>query len=137
VATTVLAGIPPADLLARERETEYLRRRNNTDVTANQVPEYPMMTEWQRRWDHAETGLWTSSLIPDLPSWTRRKFGELNFHLSQFLSGHGCFEKYLHSIRKVESTECVDCGVAMDDAEHALFSWWQQKAALEVVINRT
>lgn len=34
-ATTVLAGIPPADLLARERETEYSRRRSNTDVTAN------------------------------------------------------------------------------------------------------
>lgn len=79
------------------------------------------------------------SLIPDLPSWTGRKFGELNFHLSQFLSGHECFRKYLHSIRKVETTESVDCRVAMDDADYALFScgrWGRQKAALEVVINR-
>jgi len=72
-------------------------------------------------------------------SWTGRRFGEVNYHLAQFLSGHGCFGKYLCKIRKAENTSCVDCGAAMDDPEHAFFScdrWWQLRRELEVQINR-
>lgn len=32
--------------------------------------------------------------------WVDRKRAELNFHLSRFLSGHGCFRKNLHRVSK-------------------------------------
>lgn len=135
-ATNVLAGIPPVDLLAREREVEYRRRRMDTSTTPSH---HATRTEWQKRWDTAETGQWTKTLIPDISRWTTRKFGGLNFHLSQFLSGHGCFGKYLCKIKKVDSAMCVDCGALTDDPEHAFFTcdrWWQQRRDLEANINR-
>lgn len=116
--TCVIAGIPPADLLARSREAEYQRRRSR----ASNMPGYPIKEEWQKRWDGVETGQWTRKLIPSISGWMERNFGEVNYHLSQFLSGHVCFEKYLRKIQKVENTSCVDCGAPMDDAEHAFFS---------------
>jgi len=138
-ATNVLAGIPPADLLAREREVEYVRRRSNSvGATANTVASFRTLAEWQRRWDMSATGRWTRTLIPNVSRWAGRTFGELNYHLSQFLSGHGCFGKYLNKIQKAETTGCVDCGAVMDDAEHALFScdrWWRRRRELEVAIN--
>lgn len=62
----------------------------------------------------------------------------MSYHLSQFLSGHGCFGKYLYRIKKAETTECIDCGAMMDDPEHAFFwcdRWWQQRRELEMLIN--
>ncbi|CAI6357877.1 unnamed protein product [Macrosiphum euphorbiae] len=44
-ATKVLAGIPLADLLARERETEYRRRRSITNVVTGAVPAYPTVAQ--------------------------------------------------------------------------------------------
>lgn len=137
-ATNVLAGTPPADLLAREREAEYSRRRSGIGTTANTVASYPTLAAWQRRWDTSETGRWTRTLISNVSSWTGRRFGELNYHLTQFLSGHGCFGTYLYKIQKVETAECVDCGAVMDNAEHVFFScdrWWRQRRELEGSIN--
>lgn len=134
-ATCVIAGIAPADLIARSRKEEHSRRRDN----AGDTPRYPMIEEWQRRWDGATTGLWTKTLIPSLRKWTERRFGEVNFHLSQFLSGHGCFGKYLFKIKKAENTSCVDCGAMMDDAAHAFFicgRWERQRRELEVYIGK-
>jgi len=121
-ATTVIAGTPPADLLAREREAEFLSRRSGVAEAVNTAARHPTLAAWQRRWDKSETGRWTRSMIPNISSWTGRRFGELSYHLSQFLSGHGCFGKYLYKIKKAETTECIDCGAVMDDPEHAFFS---------------
>ncbi|KAE9522138.1 hypothetical protein AGLY_017482 [Aphis glycines] len=116
-AACVIAATPPADLLAKSREVSYLKRKRGTDR-----PGYPTKEEWQRRWDSTETGQWTKRLIPNVAVWMERSFGEVNYHLSQFLSGHGCFGKYLCKIKKVENTSCVDRGSPMDDAEHAFFA---------------
>jgi len=49
-ATSVIAGIPPAHLLAREREVEYRRRLSSSSITPNTVPGFPTEAEWQRKW---------------------------------------------------------------------------------------
>lgn len=53
-----------------------------------------------------------------------RGWGGLSFHLTQLLlSGHGCFEAYLHRIGKQSAGEyCAHCGDVEDTAEHTL-SW--------------
>ncbi|EDW36547.1 GL18371 [Drosophila persimilis] len=35
-------------------------------------------------------------LIPVIDAWVNRKHGQVNFYLTQLLSGHGCFQSYLH-----------------------------------------
>jgi len=59
-----------------------------------------------------------------------RKHGQLTFHLTQSLSDHGRFGKYLCKIGKEDSEICHHCGEAVDDAHHTLFvypSWSSER----------
>lgn len=133
-AATVIASTPPADLLAKKRELDFLRRRNTVDDSTN----VDIFKDWQSQWATEKTGRWTYKLIPDVASWTNRKHGKINFHLTQFLSGHGCFGQYLNKIKKLNDAKCIDCQAPIDDAEHALLNcdrWWHQRRELAVKIN--
>ncbi|KMQ87539.1 reverse transcriptase [Lasius niger] len=45
----------------------------------------------------------------------------MSFHLTQVLTDHGCFSKYLHRIEKKADTTCFMCGMDdEDDAYHTL-----------------
>jgi hypothetical protein len=66
-----------------------------------------------------------------------RKFDEVDFHILQMLTGHGCFGQYLYRFRKINDSRCADCGANSDDAEHTLFQcdrWWRQRRELEVTL---
>jgi len=91
-ATNVIAATPPADLLGREREVEFLRRR----IAADAPPKYDIVSNWQERYDNEVSGCWTRKLIPNVTRWYTRNFGRTNFHLTEFLSGQGCFGSYLN-----------------------------------------
>ncbi|CAI6360923.1 unnamed protein product [Macrosiphum euphorbiae] len=139
-ATNVIASTPPADLLAKERETVFDQRRGPAAPTAGNVPRTNTMEAWQERWSTEESGSWTRRLIPDVRPWCARSHGLTTFHLTQFLSGHGCFGQYLHRIRKLDNPRCVDCLAPVDDAEHAIFvcdRWWRRRMELKVTINDT
>lgn len=113
----VITGIAPLDLLAKERKTMHERKRNPELAP----PDEHILETWQRRWDSSEKGRWTYALIPNISTWTSRRHGEVNFHLTQVLSGHGCFAAYLKRFGKLESSECWYCGAPTDDAEHTVF----------------
>lgn len=113
-AVEVLSGMPPPDLMA-----EY--RRGTRIAEEKEGAEDRMMQEWQSRWDQADTGKWTHRLIPDIRTWSRRRHGMMDYHLTQAFTGHGCFSSYLHRFGKLESSTCVFCGNRNDDAEHTLF----------------
>ncbi|KAL4131252.1 hypothetical protein QTP88_008590 [Uroleucon formosanum] len=138
-ATNVIASTPPADLLAVERMAAFDRRRAPTAPTAGDVPRTKTMEAWQERWSTEESGSWTRRLIPDVRPWCARSHGLVtNFHLTQFLSGHGCFGQYLHRFRKSDNPRCVDCRAPTDDAEHAFFEcdrWWRRRMELKATIN--
>lgn len=76
--------------------------------------------KWQRKWNATRKGKWTRTLIPDLRRWTARN-GEVSFHLTQAMSGHGCFNAYLHKMGKRASPRCFYCKNPKDDAEHTIF----------------
>lgn len=77
---------------------------------------------WQRKWEEDIVGRWTYRLIPDIKKWKNRKHGELDFYLTQALTGHGVFNVFRKRIGKAESEECwYQCGVP-DTPEHTLFS---------------
>lgn len=133
-AIFVIAGVVPIDLLALERKRIYERSADVGRAEATLNERTNTLERWQTRWTTNEQGRWTRRLIPRLGPWMDRNHGEVNFYLTQFLSGHGYFRKYLHSMGKVTSPECKYCGWPTDDAEHTFFvcdRWTERRTRVE------
>lgn len=125
-AVYVIAGTIPIDLLLEE-ENECYRDRGISGVRRRARAD--TVRKWQQQWDNAENGRWTHRLIPNVSTWLDRKHGEVNFHLTQFLSGHGCFRKYLHRFGHAESPLCPACPSNEETPEHVLFHCPRFRAA--------
>lgn len=112
----------PANLLAAEArrlfETKQLRSIIKED---RKLAKSASMSAWQQQWDSSDKGRWTYRLIPNIETWSTRKHGETNFHLTQLLSGHGCYRKYLYRFGHDESPYCPACFGEEEDAEHVFF----------------
>ncbi|XP_048006692.1 uncharacterized protein LOC125242030 [Leguminivora glycinivorella] len=68
-----------------------------------------------------------------MEDWLGRRRGVLTYRLTQVVTGHGCFGHYLHRIGREPSTQCLDCGVEDDTAQHTLEEcsrWAVERAAL-------
>lgn len=124
-AASVLADIPPIDLLLRERSEIYHQCRSNTlsqieKRVAKEEARLRLLETWQNRWDGDNKGRWTHELIPDVKKWVRRTHGETNFYLTQILSGHGNFGKYLYKFKIKSTATCELCNEAEDDVQHTI-----------------
>lgn len=138
-AVLVIAAKVPAHLQARERAEKYARKHEQHKERVVKEIRSETMRRWQAEWDDGTEGRWTRRLIQDVAAWTNRRHGTVDFHMTQVLSGHGCFGFYLHRFKKLEQPLCVDCQDPRDDAEHAIFDcdrWWSPRRALEVAIGR-
>lgn len=134
-ATCVIAGIAPLNLLAKERKLIHDRKRNR------EQPAQPenILDAWQAEWDSSTKGRWTHVLIPNIGPWVDRHHGEVNYHLTQALSGHGCFAADLKRFGKLDTAECWFCGNPVDDAEHTLFAcdaWHARRRQAEMAIKK-
>ena len=78
-------------------------------------------TSVSARGKSADKDRWTHCIIPEVGSWTSRKHGFVTFHLTQVLTGHGCFRKYLIGFGIYKSTECPARPGHDEDVNHALF----------------
>lgn len=72
-------------------------------------------------WDSTEKAAWTKRLIPDLERWWYRGASQVSFHMTRVLTNHGCFQKYLWSRKRAQSSACSHCSAEADDAEHTIF----------------
>ena len=61
---------------------------------------------------------WIARLIVNLAEWKGRRYGEINYYLTQFLTGHGCFNDYLNMIGKVKTITCQCCDTLKGDAHY-------------------
>lgn len=124
-AALVLAGMIPIDILADEMGRIYARRTNGAPHTTlgeiKKEERMVSMARWQARWTASTKGRWTHRLIPVIETWTSRTNGTCNYHLTQFLSGHGGYRKYLHKFGHDSSSECPECVGHEEDAEHIMF----------------
>jgi len=128
-AILVVAGMVPAHLKAQEQQFKFRALKEGIVVEERNLRDMTFR-KWQAQWDSTKTGLWPKRLISVIRKWTDRRFGETDFHLTQMLTGHGCFGYYLHKYKKREDPACVDCGSPVDDVEHTLFKydrWWRQR----------
>ncbi|CAB0036807.1 unnamed protein product [Trichogramma brassicae] len=60
-------------------------------------------------------------LIPNIREWVERKHGEVNYHLTQLLSGHGYFKHHSQRYDNTINAQCPTCPHMVEDAEHVLF----------------
>lgn len=140
-ATNVIASTPPADLLAKEREAAFVRRRVPAAPTAGNDPRTNTMEAWQQRWSAGDSGSWIilEAVDPGRPTLVRQEpRADDEFPPDAIPLGSWIFGQYLHRIRKLDNPRCVDCLVPVDDAEHAFFMcnrWWRQRMELEAAIN--
>lgn len=123
-AACVISDMPPVDLLADERNRLYRRKREDPDAHWEMLGKQERaitLERWQRRWDAASTGRWTHRLIPDIVEWLSRKHGEVDYYLTQLLTGHGCFRAYLARFKLEEQSSCPTCTAIDETVEHVFF----------------
>ncbi|CAB0029837.1 unnamed protein product [Trichogramma brassicae] len=116
-ATYVLAGIPPLALLADERARLYGRRRED----AKDEERLATLSKWQEAWDRSTKARWTHRLIPNIRVWIERRHGELNYHLTQLLTGHGFFKHHSRRYDYNQSAQCPVCPSSIENAEHVFY----------------
>jgi len=122
-AALIIAGIAPIDLLAaEEKAVDSATRSGQQRRSARLEAREATMENRQRRWDESSKGRWTHRLIHKIRCWVVRKHGSVNFHLTQLLSGHGCFRQYLNRFGHEQLSHCTWCGVDyVEDAENIIF----------------
>lgn len=59
---------------------------------------------WQQRWTQETKDNLIRRLIKDLKPWIIREFEDMNFYVSQLLTGYDYFRRYLYCRIKVENT---------------------------------
>lgn len=119
-AAGVVAGVIPFNLMAEERRRLFLRGRLLDQEAAGREERVATMAAWQRRWEMSTKGRWTNRLIPNLDVWLNRPGGEVNFWLTQLLTGHGCFRAYLFRFRRETTPLCPVCEED-EDVFHVFF----------------
>ncbi|CAB0037474.1 unnamed protein product [Trichogramma brassicae] len=113
-ATYVLAGIQPLVLLADERARLYGRRRED----AKDKERLATLSKWQEAWYRSKKARWTHRLIPNIRVWIERRHGELNYHLTQLLTGHRFFKHHSRRYDYNQSAQCPVCPSSIENAEH-------------------
>ncbi|GBP11037.1 hypothetical protein EVAR_79716_1 [Eumeta japonica] len=88
-------------------------RKRSSTLSAEELKEEERQNStcrWQLQWDAAKKGRRTHRLIPQIDVWLNRNHGEVNYYLTQMLSGHGCFRAYFHRFKRFnDSPECPSC----------------------------
>ena len=79
------------------------------------------LDEWQIRWNAVTKELWTQRLIENVQSWVEGRHCDVDFYMTQFLTGHGCFREYLRKYGHDNEVNCSFCNNGNENAEHILF----------------
>lgn len=81
-----------------------------------------------------------AAVLPCLTRWLDRRGGGLSFHLTQLLTGHGCFGAYLFKIGKSSAPYCEHCaGGIVDTIDHTWSgcpAWTEERNELCAKIGR-
>jgi len=130
-SSTLLARLVPYELLAAERARIFWRVQDSKEL-GNYSPELlrdisrSERTITQRQWelfirrpDAAGVKL-RDAILPCLKEWMTRPWGGMSFHVTQLLTGHGCFGTFLLRIGKADSAVCPFCNLEEDSADHTI-----------------
>ncbi|XP_011859069.1 PREDICTED: uncharacterized protein LOC105556585 [Vollenhovia emeryi] len=145
-AATLLAGMPPVDLLAGAYSRSYERiadlKKRGLPVTGrtrrliNSQERETAVKKWRDRLREPDcAGQRTvQAILPHMATWLNRTWARSSYRTTQVLTGHGCFGEYLHRIQREDTKGCHHCQEAVDDAQHTLEfcpAWEGQRQALK------
>jgi hypothetical protein len=100
------ADIPELQILA-PKPMNLIRHEEWSALTQN----------WEAAWEEGNTGRLTYEFIPNV---TTHNHIPVNSALTQFLTGHGKFNEYLHRFHLRDSPACP-CGAPIQDVPHLLW----------------
>lgn len=131
----MLAGITPIKL--RLEEIIKLQSPNiNNNNKRNEIKQQTY-SQWQTQWNLYNG--WTKTFIKDVMKWNNRKWGNLDYYITQGMTGHGTFGSYLHKIGKKQNAKCWFCN-EIDTPEHTIFycnQWTNDRLQAEIQLNQT
>jgi hypothetical protein len=133
-AAVLIAGIIPPEYMAKCQTRVYNRIREAArreivieDRTLESLYKHAkkiVFEDWKREVVNMRD--WEPSLrvreaiIPIMKKWYDRSHGSMTFHMTQAITGHGCFSSFLYKIKKIGSMKCAHCDAALDDAVHTV-----------------
>ncbi len=86
-----------------------------------------MLHKWKERLSESSKGEWTCLLIRNLDAWLERGHGQMNFYLTQVMSGHGAFNAYLF---RMKLTVIEEIEITMPGGTPCLsvrhFEYWEE-----------
>jgi hypothetical protein len=118
-AVCVIAGMLPICILLKEDSKCWASKKEKA-ISERPKHREESLKAWQEDWDNSQKGRWTYRLIPSIKEWLNRPHGEVNFHLTEFLSGHGGFGEYLYRIKRIATPYCNTCVQVIESPEHVL-----------------
>ena len=130
----VLSGIQPANLLVKKKKlmTLYKDRKDQIEEEINE--------EWKEIWNKNNSDRWLKTLIKNFDEWIYRKHGNVDFYITQFMTGHGNFQRYLYKTKNCESPYCISCTDRIEDSvEHTFFEcshFVKERLELEALMNQ-
>lgn len=139
-AILIIASMIPIDIHAQERRKIWKLKLSEAGPSEIEAAKEETLALWQARWSTSTKGRWTATLIPNIRIWLNRNHGEVNYYLTQMISGHGYFRKYLHRMGKCDMPFCLyEETEVIDDAAHTFFTctrWVNARHQLEINIGR-
>lgn len=144
-AAALLSRIPPYHLTAEARKSAYERiretkikkcwsKKSEREIISEE--NLTMMEKWKTYLrDKSNAGVRTrDAILPVWDEWMARRHGNLSFHLTQMLTGHGVFYTYLRRIGKANTDICPHCDENLQDSmEHTLVrckAWNEERREL-------
>lgn len=145
-AATLLSRIIPWEFLAAERLRVYTRVSEARETGLEHDPREISAEErvlTLRQWEVYLSGRdlagarTRGAILPHFGLWMARSEGSINFHVTQLMTGHGCFGSYLSRIQKRNTPVCWHCASdAEDSAEHTIFECAAWDVARQTLVQR-
>lgn len=147
-AVELLAAVPPLDLLIDEATNRWRKREETMETRAvelrriDEEERRTVMERWVertrdsrgaavrvRKWFAAEGAM---------DGWSRLRNRRTDYHMTQLMTGHGCFAAYLHKIGRATRPSCWFCEEPRDDAEHTAMTCqrWEEERTTRGWVDR-
>ena len=76
------------------------------------------MIAWEEQWQNYNG--WAKVFVQNIHTWINRKWGNVNFYMTQAITGYGVFGTYLYSMKIRPTSKCWYCEEE-DSPEHTIF----------------
>ena len=119
----VIAGMMPLKLVADTEKRKHDTRRGIDLSNPVQIVD-DAMDKWQEDWANSNKGRWTYRLIPSIGECTRRRQGQLDFYMTQLLTGHRWYRAYGRDIMYGHDIgeAYPECRRERETAKHVFFT---------------